>query len=398
MNLTDNMAKRIYKHKHIYRQQPDPIETRMNYYKEVMRDSTPLPKTLEYKDIDEAFKSWVETDLEIVFEGEKLPTLSLFSNQRFSEYLQSWQYTDENKNILMNFKTITRENNPQQGQNQGGLWNIPGDRFYTMKREEVLNDNGKISYRDYRIKQPKAINLVYKISLVTNKYELLNEFNEIVNDKFKARQCYIRPNGHYIPMLLDSVSDESEYNIDDRTFFSQIYTISVLAYIITEKDFEVVESPTVTLKSFEGLKNRGKRTRPTVEIEEDGEIYKCVNGEEETFYYYQPVTLTITFGKCDDDEIEFTIDTDLTAQEVELDNVSHYEVKINDEIYEKYDLNHAVFYEGEKIYLKIKREILGDEGKIIIKGYNPRIVFDERLDDMEFKDVILQKPLELDVE
>ena len=105
----------------------------------------------------------------------------------------------------MNFKTITRENNPQQGQNQGGLWNIPGDRFYTMKREEVLNDNGKISYREYRMKQPKAINLVYKVSLVTNKYELLNDFNEIVNDKFKARQCYIRPNGHYIPMLLDGV-------------------------------------------------------------------------------------------------------------------------------------------------------------------------------------------------
>lgn len=395
------MAKRIYKHKHIYREKPNPIETRTNYYKEVVQDSTPLPKTLEYRDIDEAFKNWVENDLEVIFENVKLPTLSLFSNQRFSEYLQSWQYTDENKNILMNFKTITRENNPQLGKNQGGSWNIPGDRFYTMKREKVLNDNGKISYREYRMKQPKSIDLIYKISLVTNKYELLNEFNQIINDKFKARQAYIRPNGHYIPMVLESVSDESEYNLDDRTFFSQIYTITVMAYILTEKDFEVVECPVVAFKGYEGLKNRGKRNRPTIELEEDGEIYKCVNEkkeQEESLYYYQPITLTITFNPCDDDEVEFVMDCDLIGQKAEYTNIEFHKIKINDEFYDSYDFSHTVFYENEKIKIKIKRDVLGDKSKIVIKGYNPRVIFDERLDDLEFKEEILQKPLELDVD
>ena len=398
MNLMDNMAKRIYKHKHIYREQPDPIETRLNYYKEVVRDSTPLPKTLEYRDIDEAFKKWVEDDLEVIFENEKLPTLSLFSNQRFSEYLQSWQYTDENKNILMNFKTITRENNPQQGQNQGGLWNIPGDRFYTMKREEVLNDNGKISYREYRMKQPKAINLVYKVSLVTNKYELLNDFNEIVNDKFKARQCYIRPNGHYIPMLLDGVSDESEYNLDDRTFFSQIYTISVLAYILTEKDFEVIESPVVVFKGYEGLKNRGKRERPTVEIEENDVIYECVNGDPYTPYYYQPMTLTITFRPCDDDEVVFNLDSYFNVEKVEMENVLTHKILLNGEFINEYDFNLSEFKDGDKIKIKIKREKMGYESKITIVGYNPKVIFDERLNDLEFKEENIQNPMELDVE
>ena len=78
------------------------------------------------------------------------------------------------------------------------------------------------------MKQPKAIDLVYKVSLVTNKYELLNEFNEIINDKFKARQCYIRPNGHYIPMVLEDVSDDTEYNIENRKFYSQSCDIIIL--------------------------------------------------------------------------------------------------------------------------------------------------------------------------
>ena len=392
------MAKRIYKQKHIYRAQPDPVETRTNYYKEIVRDATPLPKTLEYKDIDEAFKKWVENDLEIVFENTKLPTLSLFSNQRFSEYLQSWQYTDENKNILMNFKTITRDNNPQLGKNQGGLWNIPGDRFYTMKRDEILNDNGKISYREYRMKQPKAVDLVYKISLVTNKYELLNEFNEIINDKFKARQCYIRPNGHYIPMVLESVSDESEYSLDDRTFFSQIYTITVMGYIITEKDFEVVDCPTVVFKGYEGLKNRGKRERPTVEIEEDGEIYRCVNGEPYTPYYYQPITLTITFKACSDDEVVFKLDCFLNVEKVEMKNILTHKILLNDEFFNEYDFNFMEFQEGDKFKIKVKREKLGEESKITIKGYNPKVIFDERLDDLEFKEGIIQKPLDLNAD
>jgi hypothetical protein len=390
------MARRLYKIKHNYRSKPDPIETRLNYSKEILRDSTPLPKTLEYRDIDETFKEWVDKDLELVFEDTKLPTMSLFSNQRFSEYMQSWQYTDENKNILMNFKTVTRDNNPQVGKNQGGSWNIPGDRFYTLKKEEVLNNNGKISYREYRIKQPKSVDLTYKISIVTNKYELLNEFNTLIHDKFKARQCYIRPNGHFIPMTLESISDESEYNIDDRRFFSQIYTINVNAYIITDSDFEVIESPSVSLKCISLIEKNYKteKKRPTIEIEEEDVV---VSSGLTKPYYYQPITLTITFKNGDKDEVEFVMDCDLIGKSATCSNIELHKIKIDDMFYDNYDFNNTVFYEGEKIRIKVKREILGSESKIIIKGYNPRVTFDDRKDDMEFKEENVQKPIDLEI-
>ena len=100
------MGQRKYKNILKLRRTPDPVERRKNLVKEVLKDSTPLPQPLEYIDIDAAFKEWVENDLEINFEGKKVPTIALFSSQRFSEYIETWEDSDDQKNILMNFKII----------------------------------------------------------------------------------------------------------------------------------------------------------------------------------------------------------------------------------------------------------------------------------------------------
>ena len=81
-------------------------ERRRNIAKETVKDSTPLPQPLEYKDIDKEFRRWVDEDLDMTYDGNKLPTVTLFSNQRFSEYMQTWQNVDDKKNLILNFKTI----------------------------------------------------------------------------------------------------------------------------------------------------------------------------------------------------------------------------------------------------------------------------------------------------
>ena len=95
---------RVYKNRLNLNNKAYGTERRRNLSKEIMKDSTPLPKTLLYKDIDEEFKRWVEEDLKISFEGKDIPTISLFSNQRFSEYMQSWQNVDNKKNIILNLR------------------------------------------------------------------------------------------------------------------------------------------------------------------------------------------------------------------------------------------------------------------------------------------------------
>ena len=210
-------------------------ERRRDMAREILYKETEFPKPLNYDDIDFAFEEFVKESV-AKFENTAYPVFTLYSNQRFSEYTQNWQHTDEEGNLLLNFVTVNRDNNPKPGSNQGELWNIPGNRYYTMLVKDVLDDNGTESYEVYSMKQPYAVDLTYRINFMTSTYENINAFNSHINDLFKARQMYIRPNGHYIPMIVEEVNDETSYSIDERRFFLQSIGIKVMAYIINKED------------------------------------------------------------------------------------------------------------------------------------------------------------------
>lgn len=310
---------RAYKNTVLLRGSAYGQERRKNLAKEILKDSTPLPKTLLYKDIDEEFKKWVEDDLRISFEGTEVPTMALYSNQRFSEYLQSWDNVDNKKNLILNFKIITRENNPKSGTIVGQTKNIPGEHSVLMKTVEAYDKNNRKYYIDYRLKQPLTVDMVYTLTLLTNKYELLNEFNAMINDRFKSITCYIRPNGHFIPMKLNDISDESEYNIDNRQYYSQSYSITVMAYIITEDDYIVEERPEVKFIGYEG----DRSTYADIE-----EMPIC-EGDDVPEYAFVPITLTINFDPCKT-SYKFTIDTDFQAKNATYENIRYFRIFVND--------------------------------------------------------------------
>lgn len=342
-------------------------ERRLETLKGILENGTFLPKTLEYEDIDKAFKAWVES-LEIVGqEGEKYPTMSLFSNQRFSEYSQSWKYVDKNKNLLLNFKTVTRENNPEGGKIQSGLWNIPGDRFFTMKKKHVLDDNGSESLLVLKMRQPVAIDLMYKVSIFSTRYEDINNFNTLMNKAFAARQVYICPNGHYIPMTLENINDSSEYNIDDRQFYAQTYQIKVMGYIITKDDYRTDEIPlkiNATLPIAE-------KNKADVEVDEP---------EGETENGYQKAILTLEFPiLCD--KTKFLLDIDFVITDVKYVNIINDSVEFtaNDETVEP----NAPFVieENSEVKVSIRRKISRRKATIILSGYNPNFVSDITTED-----------------
>ena len=64
------------------------VERKIEFVNDTLQNTTFLPQTVEYKDIDNAFTKWVDEELRIVFEDEVIPTYALFSNQRFTEYMQ----------------------------------------------------------------------------------------------------------------------------------------------------------------------------------------------------------------------------------------------------------------------------------------------------------------------
>lgn len=362
------------------------VERRRNLAKEVLKDGSPFPQTLEYKDIDAEFKKWVEDELDMTYDGTKVPTVLLFSNQRFSEYIQSWFAIDDKRNFKMNFKAITRENNPKEGSLYGSSRNIPGERTYLMKRVAARDKNNREYFIEYRVKQPFCIDMLYTVTLVTNKYELLNDFNQKVNDKFKAINAYMRPNGHYIGMKLTDISDESDYSIDDRRFYSQSYRITVMAYIITPDSFVVEEKPKLTFKGFDG---DGQKTYAEIE---DLEMPVC---ENTNYFDYKPLRLTVSFDPCSK-RIRFKMDTNLRVKTVRMENVRHFDVWLNDgkdnreyvsgdrsDTYESDALDGFEIKDGDELNIaNVSRYFSDKVSKVEFIGVDWTMVFDTRSENV----------------
>ena len=256
------MGSRNFKNELPLRDKSYGLDRRQDLTKEELNNSSPLPNPITYEDIDKEFKKWVEEEILISFDGKRIPTFALFSNQRFSEYLQTWEHVDRDKN----------------------------DRKY---------------YIDYRMKQPMGVDFHYTVSIMTNRYELLNQFNQIINDKFKSITAYLRVNGHFVSMILEGISDESQYNIDDRQFYSQSCEILLRSYIIQESDLIVEEVPSFKFLGFDGEDAK----KSYAEIEE----LPCQ--EPENPYYYKPLLIRVSLATCDD-KIKFTMDCDFTVEEI----------------------------------------------------------------------------------
>ena len=326
-----------------------------SYPKTILQDAPIFPKPLEYEDIDNAMFNFVDEHIPMVIKGKSTPTFTLYSNQRFSEYSQSWQHTDEDGNLLMNFKTISRENNPKPGTNQGGYWNIPGNKRHTLLIRDVLEDNGEEAYEIYSMGQPFAVDLTYRISIITDLFENINAFNQKINDLFKARQCYIRPNGHFLPVTLEGINDNTEYTISERKFYNQTVTVKVMAYIISEDDFKIEKKPK-RIKLF--MQGDIRRPKPEINIDE---FFNDKIGHTE-------IELTIDFQSFHT-KTNFDIDTDFIVERTELYNIRNYRLSVNDTPY--YTDKGFVLKNGDNIKIFINHLDPNEIAQLKFIGYNP---------------------------
>ena len=326
-----------------------------SYPKTILQDAPIFPKPLEYEDIDNAMFNFVDEYIPMVIKGKSTPTFTLYSNQRFSEYSQSWEHTDEDGNLLMNFKTISRENNPKPGENQGGYWNIPGNKRHTLLIRDVLEDNGEEAYEIYSMGQPFAVDLTYRISIITDLFENINAFNQKINDLFKARQCYIRPNGHFLPVTLEDINDNTEYTISERKFYNQTVTVKVMAYIISEDDFKIEKKPK-RIKLF--MQGDVRRPKPEINIDE---FFNAKIGHTE-------IELTIDF-QAFHTKTNFDIDTDFIVERTELYNVRNYRLSVNDTPY--YTDKGFTLKNGDNIKIFINHLDPNEMAQLKFIGYNP---------------------------
>lgn len=403
----------INRHSSIRHQAIGP-ERRLNAVLEVMDKSTILPKAVTYEDIDQAVFDWVDKELNVVYDGKALPTYKLFSNQRLSEYNQTWSYTDEEGNVSMNFKTITRDNNPQKGEGQGMLGNVPGEHGYSLFKVPVLEENGEEIWEVYSIKQPVSVNFNYTIVMVCDKFKLLNELNMIIHDKFKSLECYIFPNGHAMPMILDSIADESEYTINDRKYYSQAYSIKLMGYVIKPDDYSVVRVPSRFKVGILGAKSKKSKKveketvieepkkfdyngcdypidnsmthkKPTINVIDEG--MACLP-DEDPRYYYQNASLEVLFPVCDDNRIKFKLDISMEITDIITTNIHDFKIKIND-ITIDLETDELKISKGDVIEIITTKKNENEDSSIKLTGFNPDVVIDK---DKDHPESIIDQP------
>jgi len=366
-------------------------ERRLNMDKIILEKGTPFPLYTELSDIDNSFNEWVNS-LEVSYDGKLLPIFKLFSNQRIGEYSQTWKHLDEVGNPLLNFFAVTRENNPKQGRNQGGMFNIPGDRDYPMFLVPSLLENGEEAYDMYSMKQPFCVDLIYSLTLITNKYELLNDVNQKILNEFKALECYIAPNGHYMPMKLEDISDESENAIDDRKYYSQTYKINLLGYIIRKEDFKVTKLPTRVIGRVLGWNNNKKEKKAEVKVIEDyEEELSCCNirEKEQPRYVNKKIKLEINFPICTF-IAKFDIDVDFSVTDIVTNNVYDFVMKINEEYVNlEEEIN---IYSGDTINIEVERDDKMKTASISLNG-----ISEEMVDSEEKESVTDEEPVEEDI-
>ena len=406
-------------------------ERRRNISLRILEKGTPLPKPIEYADIDNAMFEWVDKKFDLTCNGKKLPTYKLYSTQRLSEYAQSWSNLDESGSLILNFKTITREMNPQKGMSQGGYFNIPGHKDFAVFYVPILQENGTEAFDRYTIKQPFAVSLIYTVSIITNKVELLNEMNQLMNYEFNAINAFLYPNEHPMSMKLDSVSDDSEYSIEDRKYYAQSYKITVNGYIIRKEDFSVERIPSrfvMAMKDsvgneyrrgknrklservtfMEDLPNTSKTKKFTLSAmggESDCETFPFGNDkmrpqeivpiedadtscciEEGDKYYNKVVKVLIDFDECLT-EIKFAIDKDIVINSVEVENVHDFRILINQEVV---SLNDEIkMYAEDEITVKISRKDMFAKSSLTLVGYDPNVA----IDSSDLKESSLDEPI-----
>lgn len=217
--------------------------------KELLEDTDPkttfLPESISIIDLDtEIVNVLNEGNLAVVSDSrkQKVPAY-IFGAEKWSEFAKTWQYTDDDKNIIFPIITIRKTETKfgsRLGENRSFISN---ERTFEYTRVPVKDkNNGIIGYEIYKIPNPTPIDITYEIRLFSDFSRDLNKFDEKFMRQFQDLQFYISVKGHYMPMFLEGSSEEHETDIEKTNYLVKIYNVKLRGFIINEEDFEITRA------------------------------------------------------------------------------------------------------------------------------------------------------------
>jgi len=219
-------------------------ERRQQMLDDITDHGTFLPKGVLHADLDLGMLDFVKERLKLVVTEKLVPTVDkIITNQNWSQFTETWDFQDLDKNISLPFIATVRTPEVKYGTFQGGAANIPNRRqffYYTVPTWDGQRKGADV----YKIPQPIPVDITYNVKLFCNRMRELNEFNKIVMQTFTSKQAYTQIKGHYIPITMDGVADESAKEIGKRKYYIASYTFIMKGLLIDEAEFQI--SPAIT--------------------------------------------------------------------------------------------------------------------------------------------------------
>jgi len=227
----------------------------------INQDGTFLPKSLLHADLDRGFLDFVKDELKISVEGKVVPVIDLLiTTQNWAQFTETWDIQNLDKNVELPFITIVRIPEVKYGTNPSTIYTIPNRRQYFYAQVPTWDGN-RNGVDIYKIPQPVPVDITYQVKIVCNRMRELNKFNKTVIEKFSSIQAYQVIKGHYIPIKMNNISDESVMDVEKRKFYVQSYEFVMLGFLIDEDEFEVSPAINRVLQVFETETSVTKRQK-----------------------------------------------------------------------------------------------------------------------------------------
>ena len=279
----------------------------------ISEDGTYLPKSLLHADLDRGFLDFVKDGLKTVVEGKTVPMVDvLITTQNWSQFVETWDFENIDKNVEPPFITVIRTPEVKYGNNPAVMYNIPNRRLYYYAKVPTF-DGQRHGMDIYKIPQPVPVDIKYTVAIVCNRMRELNKFNQIVLEKFSSRQAYASIKGHYIPIIMNGVTDESVNDIEKRKYYVQSYEFTMLGFLIDEDEFEVSPAVSRVLQVLELQTNKSKKTK-----------HENTNPDKLT-----TTALFVVGNNILSELFNYTVDINVGN----ITNVSSFDVCINDDYY-----------------------------------------------------------------
>jgi hypothetical protein len=218
-----------------------------------------LPKSILHADLDGGFLEFVKNELQVVADGKIIPTVDIIvTTQNWTQFTQTWKFQDLDKNAAPPFITVVRQPEIKYGSLPSLQYTIPNRRqFYYASVPSF--DGDRINVDVYKIPQPVPVDIKYSVKIICNRMRELNSLNKTILQKFSSRQSYAEIKGHYVPIILDNVSDESVMDIEKRKYYIQNYDFTMMGFLIDEDEFEVKPGVERIFQMYEVVDNERKK-------------------------------------------------------------------------------------------------------------------------------------------